>query len=254
VIQAGACFVVTRSLTGPGRREQLRPGDHHLDRERYWPCSIDFLLGHCTLHRGRHDYSGYSTNGGTPPGIAWFKDQCHICFQDHGGNGLMHITNLTGEGRGWNRPASWYHGVNTSAGPAAVAAGGKVHVFYRVPNGDGIFHQDSRQRRRLGASRLHRPGLRWAAAGDPPPTPTPCPTSRSSKTRTAGRRATAESQPVTIRPRGAVLQAGRRFDPRCPAIKGVAVVHDVVLNQVLLPLRERRRDDHCGGGSRAAIG
>jgi hypothetical protein len=165
--------------------------------------------------------------------VAWFNNEFHICFQDHGCNGLMHITNLTGEGRGWNRPASWYHGVNTSAGPAAVAAGGKVHLFYRVPNGNGIFHQDSRQRRRLGASRLHRPGLRWTAAGDPPPTQTLSYLEVEQDAydgQTSNGRVAACDHPTSWS--GAASRPSVR--PRCPAITGVAVVHDVVLNDVVL--------------------
>jgi hypothetical protein len=110
--------------------------------EQSWPCSIDFLLEHSTLRRGQHDYSGYNTNGGTPPGIAWFKDRCHIFFQDHGGNGVMHIVSPDGLG-GWDRPASWYHGSNTSAGPSAVEFRGKLHLFFRDPTGNGMYHESS---------------------------------------------------------------------------------------------------------------
>src|SRR3954447_11111645 len=110
--------------------------------ERYWPCSIDFLLEHSTLRRGRHDYSGYNTNGGTPPGIAWFEDQCHIFFQDHRGNGVMHIVSSDGLG-GWARPASWYHGSNTSAAPSAVEFEDTLHLFFRDATGNAIYHESS---------------------------------------------------------------------------------------------------------------
>jgi hypothetical protein len=90
----------------------------------------------------RHDYTGYNTNGSgyefpygigqvTEPAVAWFNNLFHIFFQDHHGYGVMHITSPDGEGRNWSRPASWYTGANTSTGPEAVVAAGKLHLFHR---------------------------------------------------------------------------------------------------------------------------
>ena len=118
-----------------------RDGDSGSE-EPYYPCSIDFLLARSTLRRGEHDYTGYNTNRWTPPGVARFKDTLHIFFQDHNGNGLMHVASPDGLG-GWGRPASWYHGANTSAGPSAVEFQGKLHLFYRDATGNGIYHEVS---------------------------------------------------------------------------------------------------------------
>jgi len=91
-----------------------------------------------------HDYTGYNTNPGRSPGVAWYGNQFHIFFQDSNKNtGVMHITSPDGEHRNWQRPASWYTRCNTSAGPEAVAAQDALHLFYRDETGQALYHRSS---------------------------------------------------------------------------------------------------------------
>jgi hypothetical protein len=89
-----------------------------------------------------HDYTGYNTNRWRSPGVAWYRNQFHIFFQDSNNNtGVMHITSPDGENRNWQRPASWYTRCNTSAGPEVVAAGDILHLFFRDETGRAVYHR-----------------------------------------------------------------------------------------------------------------
>ena len=103
-----------------------------------------------------HDYTGYNTNRWTSPGVAWYRNKFHIFFQDHNGNGVMHITSDTGEGKSWTRPVSWHFGAKTSAGPEVVAVGDKLHLFYRELDRQLHLPPVLSRRRRLVGRGQHR--------------------------------------------------------------------------------------------------
>lgn len=111
--------------------------------ERYLPCSIDFILDKSILRkRGAVTHPPYRTNKGVTPSMDWFKGAYHIMFQDHGGNGIMHI--ISTDAVNWKQ-AKYFHvaDTRTSSGPSVIAYKDKLHLFYRDIGGNGIMHRYS---------------------------------------------------------------------------------------------------------------
>jgi hypothetical protein len=98
-----------------------------------------------------HGYTGFNTNNGVSPGVAWYGNQFHGFFLDHDQDfesgfkkhvGILHIIAPSGAGD-WGRVANWYSGADASNGPEAVVAKDRLHLFFRDPNGNGIMHRES---------------------------------------------------------------------------------------------------------------
>ncbi|KAL2653793.1 hypothetical protein R1flu_021921 [Riccia fluitans] len=86
-------------------------------------------------------YTGWNTNGNTPPSIAFFKGKYHVFFQDHNGNGMMHIESP--DGFIWSKPKSFYTGFNGSGGPYAIVYQNTLRVYFRDGSGNGLLHIQS---------------------------------------------------------------------------------------------------------------
>lgn len=104
--------------------------------QSYWTSR---LIPKFDIHVG---YTGWNTNPSTPPAISFFKGLYHILFQDHGGNGIMHITSP--DGVTWSQPRSFYTGYNSSSGPCSIVYKNVLHVFFRDGSGNGILHMLTR--------------------------------------------------------------------------------------------------------------
>lgn len=112
--------------------------------EQFLPCSIDFILDKSILRkRSSIIHPPYRTNKGMTPGMAWFKGAYHIVFQDHGGNGIMHI--IATDAVNWKEAKNFHIAdTKTSNGPCVIVYKDRLHLFYRDKgNNNGIMHRYS---------------------------------------------------------------------------------------------------------------
>lgn len=111
--------------------------------EQHLPCSIDFILEHSILKkRSTVIHPPFRTNKGVTPSMDWFKGAYHIMFQDHGGNGIMHITST--DAINWKQAKNFHVAdTRTSGAPSVIAYKDNLHLFYRDIDGNGILHRFS---------------------------------------------------------------------------------------------------------------
>lgn len=148
--QGTQMFVLSSETANPGAWRHMwgtieishRPSAAVL-RTEAMTCFAADASGHGVMRALFLNAQGWAAGGlrlGTTvsPAMVTFQGAMHLYYQQEGGTRILHLTSRDGiDWGGLDTPGS-YIGVDSSNGVALAELNGKLYMFYRDANGDGI--------------------------------------------------------------------------------------------------------------------